>query len=751
MDRLDSSDEETPDDSEARAMVGVSIGEKQSRLASPKTPAAEKAAAIDERGGFFSDVILAPDGTPRLGPLPAAYRDGPDCGRGADLEQNTVPWRDGQTGGLREGTVRRESGLGGLARLSSNAKPHTIPDKAASAGAFRGEPVFREAYDGTSPPLVGNSMHSATNGTPEREAERSSITQSPTALIQTLKEEPVHSRGAGLRRTTSHNSLLLHRTLSTASSLGDDSRFEHVQEQVNSRFKAIRDSLQDANFRLPALSSLPKAPNLSFAGDLPSVDVSAGSRARAQTAPSQEPKNGASKNGTPNPHPFFTEAITNLKGDLVILGGYRGSNLRSAEPPHRRVWVPIKVGLNLRKVDLEVGLNPEDEETMHERIIPSGMLTHIGPVDMSRRLLKRLRHSENAQNGSLRVHDYGYDWRLSPHRLSAELIRFLEGLRCNIPGMPASERGATIIAHSLGGLITRHVINQRPELIAGVIYSGVPQSCVNILGPLRKGDDVLLSSRVLTAQVNFSIRTSFALLPLDGRCFIDKETKEEYPVDFFNVDDWIEHRFSPCIAPPLPALPPNPGPISSMIDTLTNALPFRRPKAVAADTRNAGITPQMSSNPADHLPGPEASVATTVTLPRAACLAYLWRILPEIKHFKQELAFNPAHATRNAYPPAAVIYGKSVPTVYGARVRGRDGIARADAYDDLVFASGDGVVLARAAMLPPGYRAVRGGVVASERGHVTLLGDLEAVGRCLIAVAEARKAGVGLREGITLL
>ena len=124
-------------------------------------------------------------------------------------------------------------------------------------------------------------------------------------------------------------------------------------------------------------------------------------------------------------------------------------------------------------------------------------------------------------------------------------------------------------------------------------------------------------------------------------------------------------------------------------------------------------------------------------------MAYLARTLADVKRFKQELAFNPAHAAANAYPPVAVIYGKSTPTVYGAKVEGRDGIRHADAYDELAFASGDGVVLARAAMVPEGYSVVRGGVVSSDRGHVTLLGDLEAVGRCLAAVAGGRRAGVG--------
>ncbi|MBE7180118.1 MAG: hypothetical protein INR71_02735 [Terriglobus roseus] len=107
------------------------------------------------------------------------------------------------------------------------------------------------------------------------------------------------------------------------------------------------------------------------------------------------------------------------------------------------------------------------------------------------------------------------------------------------------------------------------------------------------------------------------------------------------------------------------------------------------------------------------------------------------------MAFRPDLDAANLYPPAAVIYGKSTPTVYGARVHGREGIKHADAYDDLAFASGDGVVLARAAMLPQGYVPVRGGVVSSERGHVTLLGDLEAVGKCLCALGKAHARGVG--------
>lgn len=478
--------------------------------------------------------------------------------------------------------------------------------------------------------------------------------------------------------------------------------------------------------------------------------------------------------------------LEHLTGDVVILGGYRGSVLRSAQPPHRQLWVPVKLGLNMRKVNLEVGLDPEDEDNMEHHIFASGMLQNIGPVDVSKRLFKKLRECENAKTGRLRVHDFGYDWRLSPHRLSRRLISFLDRLPSNRPGTPAQQRGALVIAHSLGGLITRHAVNQRPELFSGVLFAGTPQRCINILGPLRNGDAVLLNEKVLTAHVNFTLRTTFVFLPEDGFCFVDKETQEEYRLDFYKVEDWIKHRLCPSVGQPvLPPALPRTGTFSSLLnlpDTLAS-LPLRprsnsqarkERRSMPAQQQHVGVqdaarkmvesvkeravgAPQMGSSSGttasatmstqadDGAATPPSSLLADAT--QARHMAYLARTLAETKQFRAELAHEPAREAANAYPPLAVLYAKDIPTVYAARVAGRDAIACADVYDDLVFRSGDGVVLARESMLPPGYALVRGGRVCTDRGHVTLLGDLPAVGRALEAVVRGRSKGIGLGLG----
>ena len=55
---------------------------------------------------------------------------------------------------------------------------------------------------------------------------------------------------------------------------------------------------------------------------------------------------------------------------------------------------------------------------------------------------------------------------LNPHLISQKLITFLEELQCNATGLPSiilpsSEKSAIITAHSMGGLIARHAVNQR--------------------------------------------------------------------------------------------------------------------------------------------------------------------------------------------------------------------------------------------------------------------------------------------------
>ncbi|KAH8793003.1 hypothetical protein F5882DRAFT_322798 [Hyaloscypha sp. PMI_1271] len=825
---------------DAHSLIEPSLSPVASRLKSPQTPALEKAAVMEELegGGLFDSEVESPpveaeshsDGDLGLElptDLPASARitneaHASNQSGGLSLEEfpspklespgMPTPWHAGaKTMVLQRGDILQQSSLHGVfdasrtRSLSGGAEalkkllPKGLPSMAQVGNLFgsssgsqksrrRGSLSFSKDSSGSaSAPRSPNptiSRFPNTGSFPNARAFESIITTHPQLLArQGASGGP--PRPNAIRRSTSDNSLLYH-SLSRASSLGDDTRFEKHTEQVNSRVKAIRDSLQDrSSFRMPTMPSMPKVLPPAIHKRTPDTVTKTATDIGLTGAAISRPEaaiGSASPMTEGSASTAFDRALKSLTGDVVIMGGYRGSVLRSTKT-NRQVWVPVKVGLNIRKVDLEVGLNPEDEERMPETIYPSGMLQNIGPVDISRRLFKRLSECENARNGRLRVYDYGYDWRLSPHLLSRQLTEFLDKLPSN-SAKGGSGSGALVIAHSLGGLITRHVVNDRPELFSGVVYAGVPKSCVNILGPLRNGDAVLLSSRVLTAQVNFTLRTSFVLLPEEGGCFFDINTRQKYPVDFFSIDDWIKYRWSPCTDPPLPPRNPQSGGLGGLLNKSSSLLnlPLAGKKSISGTsppqasantyddenqnhsqspptmtTRAADIVrgsdggtdrtlaPQMGSNtnPVSKGHSTNQSVSTAVTIPREKAIAYLRRTLAETKKFKQELHFKPELSESNQYPPMAVIYGKSIPTVYGAKVDGREGIPCSDVYDNLAFASGDGVCLAREAMLPDGYKAVNGGRISSDRGHVTLLGDLNAVGRALEAVIKGRVKGIG--------
>ncbi|KAK0623338.1 hypothetical protein B0T14DRAFT_427097 [Immersiella caudata] len=753
-----------------QSLMQPAISPIATRLTSMRTPAAEKAAAMDELpGGGLFDVVsdgtpdqvpVDPLGCPGAVPLKVPVGQPPSP---VDLPSNLPsPWEAGprqfsvaeptpplspSTSGIFQSRQMRASSVSenALKRLSKALPTISIP---ANLIPNIPTPSFFASF-GASFQKDGQTAPSSHHHHALRSAAPSQFLPLNPAPAPDLLARP-NTRTNGLRKSTSDDSLLYH-SLSRVSSFGDDERFAHVREQVNSRFKAIKDSFEGPSFKMPQIQHFLNAPPKKQFNH-PTLE---GHRSATAPAAQRIPRDGGSA---------LDSVLESLTGDIVVMGGYRGSILRSAKAPHRRLWVPVKVGLKIRKVNMEVGLNPKDEEEMENHIFASGMLQNIGPVDISRRLFKKLRECENARTGRLRVHDYGYDWRLSPHLLSRKLVDFLKTLPSNHPGVPASNRGALVIAHSLGGMITRHAVNQNPELFSGVVFAGTPQRCINVLGPLRNGDAVLLNEKVLTAQVNLTLRTTFAFLPEDGFCFIDKITKEEYPVNFYNVDDWVKYRLSPCVSGP--ALPPlsrsNSSTFGSLL-SLSDSLPSlplrgrsnshqhkkpgldndltqeRNPQVGAAISSTATVPPVL-----DHAPLVQPSPSDPSSAQKVRYLSYLRRTLAEIKQFRSELAHNQEHQEANCYPPFAVIYAKDVPTVYAARVAGREGIACADAYDDLVFREGDGVVLAREAMLPAGYELVREGRICTDRGHVGMLGDLNAVGRAVGAVLKGKGKGIGM-------
>ncbi|SCV03225.1 LANO_0G02916g1_1 [Lachancea nothofagi CBS 11611] len=393
------------------------------------------------------------------------------------------------------------------------------------------------------------------------------------------------------------------------------------------------------------------------------------------------------------------ESIWNeLEGDMVILGGYRGSILRDCETK-RRVWLPIRAGFNIRKVNLLIGPEPDSEAEAQRKIYSDSMLTHFGPVDVCKKLIKKL-----DSNSNVNIDDFGYDWRLSLQIPADQLASKLQ----RIYDKQKTKKGTYLIAHSMGGLVAHKVLQDHTHLVRGIIYVGSPSQCPNILGPLRLGDEVILNKSILSAETTFFMRSSFYFLPFDGRCFANKDTLERYDLDFFDPDVWGEYNLSPLVDKER----------LNDEDVVKVASPDREKFSLIP---HVDMMRSLSSN----------NEPITFTTPYNKCREYLKRTLKETRKFLEDLEYAP----NKQYPPLAIVYGNRIPTVRGAKVANREQI-KIGAYDEFYYGPGDGVVHHKW-LLPEtrGFPVVA--KIASECAHVSLMTDFEAMAKAFISLVDS--------------
>lgn len=456
------------------------------------------------------------------------------------------------------------------------------------------------------------------------------------------------------------------------------------------------------------------------------------------------------------------ETIYNeIEGNIVFLGGYRGSILRDAQTK-KRLWIPLKAGFHLRKINLLLGPTREDELNATDFIYPDGVLKNIGPIDICKKLIKKL-----SSNHKTNVKEFGYDWRLSLDIVSDQLVEFLTRLN------QQTGKKTLVVAHSMGGLVTHLAMQKNPGLFRGIIYVGVPSECLNILGPIRFGDSVIFSDKILTYESNFMMRSSFAFLPLSGRVFCNRDTNEWYDLDYFDPDTWVEYNLNPLVSKTRkleeenrlsagnstsPSTPMDPLSSLSTINSISSKIRNYRPIAVGKKILSDRLSPKASPPPDPSPVGQSPLRGAHPNPPKLPSLAemddhipfstaynYLSETLRTTKEFVLSLDYN--EELEDEYPPLAMVYGNKVPSVRGSNVSGLNDI-KEGLYYEFFYGHGDGVVHQR--WLMPEKKGFsffnketgEGQIVgkfSSDAGHVNLMTDLKAMGYALRSIVEAEK------------
>ncbi|KAI9207796.1 uncharacterized protein BJ171DRAFT_255374 [Polychytrium aggregatum] len=258
-----------------------------------------------------------------------------------------------------------------------------------------------------------------------------------------------------------------------------------------------------------------------------------------------EPKSGTRPSKIPthlkvdtmtSPEPINHHFFDFLKGDLIVLGGFYGSFLKNKHTEHRS-WLTMEAVLSWGAPGIKLPLSFDEVE--NDAHVPSGILDRFGPLNVCVELLRELRGWESRSKGTFRLHTFAYDWRREGQYASKQLEKFMENIYEKNGRQPIM-----VVAHSMGGLITLSTVNRRPELFRGCVFAGTPFHGVHpILWAFHRGAPLMINKKILSAELHFSLRSSFLFLPKDGRGLVN-DKDDDIIIDYFNPNKWWEYRLA---------------------------------------------------------------------------------------------------------------------------------------------------------------------------------------------------------------
>ena len=218
---------------------------------------------------------------------------------------------------------------------------------------------------------------------------------------------------------------------------------------------------------------------------------------------------------------------------LVFIHGIKGSRLADAQG--KTYWLTGLQALGLQTPDLRLLLAPEpDSPGELVAVEPLGRVAVVPGVFQEQIYGPWL---AAAKKMGVPFHSFAYDWRRDPSKSVDRLEAFIEAVR-----VKHAAKKVRVVAHSMGGLITLALLNQRPELFSGVAFAGVPfAGGLGFLVDLHVGTSAGLNSKILSPEVLFTFPSVYVFFPLNGAGLIDSANRP-IPMDFYSAAAWKEKR-----------------------------------------------------------------------------------------------------------------------------------------------------------------------------------------------------------------
>jgi pimeloyl-ACP methyl ester carboxylesterase len=231
----------------------------------------------------------------------------------------------------------------------------------------------------------------------------------------------------------------------------------------------------------------------------------------------------------------------NKKSIVVFIHGIKGSVL--VDEKDSTVWLTGSQGLGISTPNLALPLEWEGDVQKKDSIRAKEVLSEVKVIPF---ILEEKIYSPWLSAGRKLFGEnffpFAYDWRRDNLENVSSFEAFLETIRRQNP-----EANITVVAHSMGGLITLALLNKRPEFFQKVVFVGVPfYGGIGFMEDLHVGIPSGLNYKILSKEVLFTMPSVYTLFPIETkeRVVVEDSSGNPIEVNFYSPEDWKKNKFS---------------------------------------------------------------------------------------------------------------------------------------------------------------------------------------------------------------
>lgn len=218
---------------------------------------------------------------------------------------------------------------------------------------------------------------------------------------------------------------------------------------------------------------------------------------------------------------------------LVFIHGIKGSELRDTDGS--LVWLGARHVIGSRASGIALPTEWKGEEQKRDGIHAAGVLSsvYVVPWIVGEEVYGPFLKAASKMDRPF--YPFSYDWRRDNLENLELFSKFLKEVSAR------HKAPVQVVAHSMGGLITRALLAENPELFHSVVFVGTPfGGGLGFFPDLHKGVPVGMNPKILSPEVYFTLPAAYTLFQ-EGPSRVFEDGKE-LPIDFYNADDWVKYR-----------------------------------------------------------------------------------------------------------------------------------------------------------------------------------------------------------------